>query len=183
MAYSVTPRKLKQVIVIRIILGCLCLVLTCSIGAISVFYVGIVVYYEALYKAIAAEQLLGGNPLAGSENYVDAIMLMINAAIFLSAGLLVGLLTTVQIAHVTRLWSSRNWWLTGSLMLITELATCLGVGMLLGLLIGSNVYARDPNAPPPDYRLWQFLLTHLGIGLIGTNFWLPRLIRMLSSSR
>ncbi|MEM1311229.1 MAG: hypothetical protein AAGF98_17340 [Cyanobacteria bacterium P01_H01_bin.153] len=166
----------------KFILGFLCLVLTGIIGATSVLYVGTIVYYDVLNKAIAADQLLAGDPFAGSENYGAGLALMINSAIFLFAGLLVGLLATVQIALMTRLWSSHTWRI-GLLMLITELATCLGVGLLLGLLIASNSYARDPNAPTPDYRLWQFFMVHLGIALVGTNFWLPRLIRMLSSSR
>lgn len=164
----------------RVILGFLCLVLTCGIGMSSVLFVGTVVYYDALNRAIAADQLVS-NPLVGSENYGASFAFLLNSLLYSFSGFVVGLLATVQIARMTHLWSS-NTWRIGLPVMITELATCVGVGLLLGLLTGINAYPhlRNPNAPTPSYALGQSFLMLLGIALVGTNFWLPRLIRMLS---
>lgn len=166
----------------RVILGLLCLVLTCGISVISVLFVGTIVYYDTLNRAIAADQFVS-NPLAGSENYGASFAFLLNSLLYSFSGLVVGLLATVQIARATHLWSS-NPWRFGLTLLITELATGVGVGLLLGLLTGTNAYPhlRNPNAPTPSYALGQFFLMLLGVALGGTNFWLPRLIRMVSSS-
>ncbi|MEM6447740.1 MAG: hypothetical protein AAF704_14435 [Cyanobacteria bacterium P01_D01_bin.123] len=157
--------------------GCLCLLITGSVGAVSVFFVGHVVYAIALNWAIAADQFVS-NPLEGSENYGELYAFLLNSLLYLFAGLVVGVIATVQIARTSHLWSSSTWWRVRLLMLIGELATCLGVGLLLGLSTAGNAYPqlRSPNAPTTGYGLWQLFLTLGGIGLLGTYFWLPRLI-------
>ena len=163
--------------------GCLYLAIASGIGAVGVFCVGHIAYAIALNWAIAADQFLS-NSLEGSENYGELYAFWLNSLLYLFARLVIGVISTVQMSRTSHLWSSITWWKIGLLMLLSECLTCLGTGLLLGLLMASTAYPhlRRSNSPTVGYRLSYFLMTIGGIGLLSVNFWLPRLIRTLYSN-
>lgn len=162
---------------------CLCLIVTCIVGGIGVFFVGHIVYAMALNRAIVVEQFVQ-NPLSGTENYGEAFAFLLNSLLYLGAGISIGVITTVQVARASHLGSSSVWWQTGVLTLVSACAAGLGAGLLLGLLTAANAYPHLRSASPPGgYTLSYFVLSICGLGLLGPTVMLPQLIGMLHSGR
>ncbi len=174
---SIEPQKF-----LRMLRGCLCIAIACLFGAITVFWVGHMIYEATFEKAIAAGAFVT-DPLAGAENFGESLGFLATSFMYLVGGAIAGIVTGAQFLRFSRRWSPHNRWHIIGVSLLNAVTTDIGTGALLGILTVCAAYPhlRSPTWPDGDYLITINVILILGLAFLSVNFVLPRWVRSLSS--
>lgn len=157
------------------------------IGAVTVVAIGHMTY-EWIIRFALASGVLTHSPyrprgLADFETFEIMFTLWGNLFLYVLFGSIAGVFAAVQCIRFRRYWPHPTGRAVIALTLLNGIATLVGVGILIALVVSYTNFPALRSSTLPDWRYWNGIgiATIWGVGCLSINLVLPRLVRSIAA--